>query len=104
MALSQMRAKSAPKRSGKIQEIRIEPAENGVTSTIRRGPAPGQKNPMMDLDQPPERTLHTKVSHLVNHIKQHTAEFFPKAQQAAHEAAESPEKEAAEEAATPEAD
>jgi hypothetical protein len=80
----------------------LEKAENGVVSTAQFEPAPGAKDAERYGPHLQSTMVHTKLNHLLKHVKEHTASFFPCAAPAADGSA--PAAPAAPAAATPAAE
>jgi hypothetical protein len=52
---------------GKLRHIRIEPAKNGVLTTVNREPGKSQKGPFM-YAQAEERTVHKTAEEAGQHV------------------------------------
>jgi hypothetical protein len=83
--------KGAPKKHGKLRSMSILPAENGVTSQMQYEAHPDAKGEEQYGDHlNPKPTIHTKMKHLIDHVKENTASFFPQAGGASADSAAAP--------------
>jgi len=72
--------KGAPKRHGPLRSMSLQKAENGMTSQMQYEPAADAKEGEQYGEHlNPAPTIHTKMNHLLKHIKENTAGFFPAA-------------------------
>jgi hypothetical protein len=67
------------KKRGPVRAISVTKAENGAVSDTDFEPSPDAKDEERYGPHLSERTVHTKLKGLLDHIKKHTASFFPAA-------------------------
>lgn len=91
---------SGKKKRGAVHSMSINKAENGFTSDIAYEPSPDAKDEEKYGPHLNETNVHPNVKHLLKHVSNTFAPAAPAAADGtpAHEAAESPAQESAEQA------